>query len=62
MAYLLKWYYDIGPSEALTYTEIQAFSEVTARSIKPWEAETLIAIDRKRLKIQYQAQRDAIKN
>ena len=46
MRYLVDWYYELQSSEPLNYREIQAWSEVTGKHIKPWEAELLASIDR----------------
>ena len=44
--YLMEWYFGLQNSERLTYQEIDAWNNITRKSILPWEAEILISIDR----------------
>lgn len=62
MEYLLAYYYEVAGADALTYAEIQAYSQITQKDIRPWEAEALVAIDRVKLKLQNEAEREALKN
>lgn len=45
-AYLLEWYHEISSRETLTYLELESWSKMTKRNIKPYEAQALINIDR----------------
>ncbi len=56
--YLLQWYYQIAPSEALSYIEIKAWSELTQTEIEPFEVESLMEIDRQRRIANYKARQD----
>ena len=38
-----------GAGGELTYVGLQAFSEVTGSRLTPWEAQTLLAMDKERL-------------
>jgi hypothetical protein len=46
--YLLRWYYQIAPGEALSFAEVKAWAELTKTEIEPFEVETLMEIDRQR--------------
>lgn len=46
LGYVLDWYTAICGPEALTWTEIRAWSELTHANITAWEAELLMSLDR----------------
>jgi len=60
--YLLQWFFEISPSETLTYLEIQAWAQLTGRDLKPYESRALIMLDRELRTAQNRYHRKAGKN
>lgn len=60
--YLLEWFFEISPSETLTYLEVQAWAHLTGRDLKPYESKALIMLDREHRSAQNRYYRKAGKN
>lgn len=52
--YLYLWYLDIKTSEAITFTELKNWCELTNNKLTNWELDTIRAIDRIYWNIQYE--------
>ena len=48
--YLWEWYLEISNGSAISYQELQAWSELTCKDIQPQEVEILKALDYERWK------------
>jgi len=61
-AYLLNWYYEVANGETLTNLEIDAWARLGKINLEPYEARTLIDLDRVRMKIQNEDLKTQFKN
>lgn len=61
-AYLLNWYYEVANGEKLTNLEIEAWSRLNKLKLEPYEAQTLISLDRVRMRIQDEDLKTQFKN
>ncbi|MGI9277483.1 MAG: phage tail assembly chaperone [Endozoicomonas sp.] len=46
LAYLWEWFLELRTSEALTFTEIHYWTQLTQKRIRGWEVDVLRSIDR----------------
>ena len=46
LSYLFEWFKELVGDKKMTFTEIRHWSDLTRKSIRPWEVDTIKAIDK----------------
>lgn len=53
LRYVWEWFREVFAGEPLTYTELQAWSNMTGKRLTGWEAELIKSLDRIFWKVQH---------
>jgi hypothetical protein len=57
LRYVWEWFREVFAGEPLTYAELQAWSNMTGKRLKGWEAELIKSLDRIFWKVQHDGRR-----